>query len=203
MKRIFTSLWVLLFVIGTDVTASAYDNEWKTLDSEINSFYNQGFDDHAVEAAKQTLQNDEQSLSPDDPKIARSLSLLAMLYKYKGQYAQAEPLFKRALTIDEKVFGEDDASVAIILGNLAELYIHQGQYAQAEPLFKRALAIDEKNFGRDHPDVAADMKNINTLHRKIIMKKVEQLIIIAGIFFAIILCCVYLLKLKSSKLMAS
>ncbi len=69
----------------------------------------------------------------------------------QGQYAQAEPLYKRSLAIREKALGPDHPDVATSLNNLAELYRAQNQYAQAEPLYKRSLAIREKAFGVSHP----------------------------------------------------
>ena len=81
----------------------------------------------------------------------RDLNNLAALYCTQGQYAQAEPLYKRALAIWEKALGPDHPDVATSLNNLAELYGTQGQYAQAEPLYKRALAIDEKASVPNHP----------------------------------------------------
>jgi tetratricopeptide (TPR) repeat protein len=50
------------------------------------------------------------------------LNDLAALYRRQGQYAQAEPLVKRALAIYEKALGPDHPSVATSLNNLAALY---------------------------------------------------------------------------------
>ena len=96
--------------------------------------------------------------------MAQSLNNLAALYMYQGQYAQAEPLFKRALAISEKVLGADHHNVARSLNNLAGLYLVQGEYAQAEPLFKRSLAINEKVLGQDHPEVALSLNNLAYLY---------------------------------------
>ena len=83
----------------------------------------------------------------------------------QGQYAQAEPLYKRSLAIWEKALGPDHPDVATSLNNLAVLYHTQGQYAQAEPLYKRSLAIREKALGPDHPDVATSLNNLAVLYR--------------------------------------
>ncbi|MCV4933336.1 tetratricopeptide repeat protein, partial [Escherichia coli] len=66
-----------------------------------------------------------------------SLNNLAGLYDAQGQYALAEPLYKRSLAIKEKALGPDHPDVATSLNNLAGLYDAQGQYALAEPLYKR------------------------------------------------------------------
>ncbi len=83
-----------------------------------------------------------------------------------GQFARAEPLYKRSLAIKEKALGPNHTDVATTLNNLGSLYQAPGQYAQAEPPFKRALAIDEKAYGPNHPAVATDLNNLAELYRK-------------------------------------
>jgi tetratricopeptide (TPR) repeat protein len=83
----------------------------------------------------------------------------------QGQYADAEPLYKRSLAIREKALGSDHLDVAQSLNNLAELYQAQGRYADAELLHKRALAIREKALGPDHPDVAVSLNNLAELYQ--------------------------------------
>jgi CHAT domain-containing protein len=96
--------------------------------------------------------------------VATGLNSLAVLYDNQGQYAQAEPLHKRALAIREKSLGPDHSNVAFSLNNLAVLYQAQGQYAQAEPLYKRSLAILERSFGTDHPRVASILNGLAELY---------------------------------------
>ena len=65
-----------------------------------------------------------------------------------GDYAEAEPLKRRAMAIDEKSYGPDDPNVAIRLNNLAHLLQATNRLGEAEPLMRRALAIDEESYGR-------------------------------------------------------
>jgi len=67
---------------------------------------------------------------------------LAFLYFNQGQYAAAEPLYKRALSIYEKALGPDHPSVATFLNNLAALYRATGQILEAQELEKR---LSDKN----------------------------------------------------------
>ena len=87
----------------------------------------------------------------------------ATILQKMGQYADAEPLFRRALAIDEKALGKDHPDVASSLNNLALLLYSQGKYGEAEPLYRRALAIREKALGPDHPDVAKSLNNLAAL----------------------------------------
>ena len=70
-----------------------------------------------------------------------SLNNLAELYRTQGQYAQAEPLYKRALAIQEKALGANHPEVATSLNNLALLYRKTGREIEAKELENRAAAI--------------------------------------------------------------
>ena len=85
------------------------------------------------------------------PDVAASLNDLANLYLLKGDYAKAEPLYKRALNIREKALGPEHPNVATSLNNLALIYYSKGDYAKAEPLYKRALDIRRRRSGRRAP----------------------------------------------------
>jgi tetratricopeptide (TPR) repeat protein len=74
--------------------------------------------------------------------------------RLQGQYAQVEPLLRRALAIREKVLFPEHPDVAASLNNLAELYVTLSEYEKAQPLYERALRIREKTLGSEHPDVA-------------------------------------------------
>ena len=96
----------------------------------------------------------------EDPEAGIVLHNLAGLLSAKGEYAAAEPLYRRALAIDEKVLSPDHPMVATGLIGLAELLRAKGEYAAAEPLYRRALAIDEKVLSPDHPMVARKLNNL-------------------------------------------
>ena len=100
----------------------------------------------------------------DEAEIAeptgRLFNQLGLLFDAKADYAEAEPLMRRALAIDEKSYGPDHPDVAIRLNNLAQLLQATNRLAEAEPLMRRALAIDEKSYGPDHPNVAIRLNNL-------------------------------------------
>ncbi len=73
--------------------------------------------------------------------MATSLNNLALFYNSQGQYAQAEPLFKRSLAIMEEAFGPDHPDVAASLENMAALYLKTGREKAAKELDHRAEAI--------------------------------------------------------------
>ncbi|HYK34833.1 tetratricopeptide repeat protein [Alloacidobacterium sp.] len=97
---------------------------------------------------------------PNDPIV---LNNLALSLDESGDYAAAEPLFRRALAIDEKALGPDHPEVATVLNNLAELLHDRDDYDAAEPLYRRALAINERTLGPDNPTTAKAINNLALL----------------------------------------
>jgi tetratricopeptide (TPR) repeat protein len=94
---------------------------------------------------------------------ARLMSQLGVYRLSRGQFRDAEPLFRRALAIGEQNLGLDDPNVASVLNNLAFLLRDTNRLDEAEPLFRRALAIDERSYGPDHPKIARDLNNLAML----------------------------------------
>ncbi|MBE9069169.1 CHAT domain-containing protein, partial [Leptolyngbya cf. ectocarpi LEGE 11479] len=88
----------------------------------------------------------------------------ALLYKSKGNYAEALPQYERALAISEATLGPGHPNVATSLNNLARLYHDQGNYAEALPQYERALAIREAALGPEHPDVAQSLNSLAVLY---------------------------------------
>ncbi len=76
--------------------------------------------------------------------MAASLNNLALLHKVQGNYAEAEPLYKRALAIWEKALGPEHPDVATSLENYAALLRETGRADEAAEMEARAKAIRAK-----------------------------------------------------------
>ena len=74
---------------------------------------------------------------------------LAEVYRQTGQFAKAEPLYRRSVTILEKALGPTHPEVALALSNLALFFMTTGQYATADTLYQRSLMIFEKSVSPD------------------------------------------------------
>src|SRR6266540_3062799 len=122
--------------------------------------------DEALRLYERALAIREKALGPDHPHVAGSLSNLANIYYFRGDFAKAEPLYERALAIREKTLGPDHPDVAASLNNLANICNRRGEYAKAEPLHRRALAIREKALGPEHPDVALSLNNLVMIYQQ-------------------------------------
>ncbi|MBI4463095.1 MAG: tetratricopeptide repeat protein [Acidobacteria bacterium] len=131
------------------------------------------------EAARAAFQNDEFSeaerlwlaardaagkFGPKDPRLAATLTNLAVLYRTEGRHGEAERINRQALDIWEGALEHrEDKDVVTALDNLAEIYHAEQRYSEAEPLHKRALAIREKVLGSEHPDVASSLEHYGSL----------------------------------------
>jgi tetratricopeptide (TPR) repeat protein len=74
--------------------------------------------------------------------MAYKMSKLAQLYTLKGQYALAEPLFKRSLDLRKAMYGNQNPIVAETLKGMAEMYQSWGQPQQAEDCLKQARQLE-------------------------------------------------------------
>src|SRR4051812_1121180 len=90
-----------LVLMSSNWHAPAHESEWQRLTDETFSLVAAGKHDQAVVVSKKALEVAKKK-GPDDPSVATSLNNLAVLYRRQGQYAAAEPLYKRALAINEK-----------------------------------------------------------------------------------------------------
>ena len=125
--------------------------------------YTQGRYSDAQELLLGALKKAER-FGPEDPRLAQALHRLGLVYKIRGNYAEAEASYLRALAIREKVLGATHTDVASTLNNLAALYETQGEFTKAEPLYQRALAIREKTLGPNHFDVSTVLNNLAVMY---------------------------------------
>ncbi|MEP7270952.1 MAG: tetratricopeptide repeat protein [Acidobacteriota bacterium] len=67
-----------------------------------------------------------------------------MLYKYTGNFDEAERLYQRALVITAGTLGQAHPEVATIYHNLGGLEHARGRDAGGEPLARRPVEIRER-----------------------------------------------------------
>src|SRR5579875_1410816 len=107
MRPMRVAILALAFlgIMSSLVHAQGAGLEWRILNQEVMELYRAGKYDRALVLARKALQVAEQSAGPNHPDVAASLNNLALVYEAQGDYAKAEPLFKRALAINEKALG--------------------------------------------------------------------------------------------------
>ena len=97
-------------------------------------------------------------------EAGRLLNATASYLHERGQYADAEPLYKQAMEIRRTALGERHPSYATSLNNLAVLYRAMVRHADAEPLYKQAMEIRRTALGERHPDYANSLNNLAVLY---------------------------------------
>jgi tetratricopeptide (TPR) repeat protein len=84
----------------------------------------------------------------------------------RGEYAEAEPVYRRVIAMRETLLGPEHPDTVQTLNALAVVYHHQGRYSEAEPLYHRVLTTREKVLGPEHPDTAQTLNNLAGLYHQ-------------------------------------
>jgi tetratricopeptide (TPR) repeat protein len=141
-------------------------NDCNQLNYQAVELYRQGEVAAAIAIFQQAVELARHNIPTPNKSLGDTLNNLATLYKFQGQWAEAESLYDRALAIYVEVFGdrpnEDMAATPTNWTNLAILNELQGRSsAKVELLYQRALPI----FG-DRPSdaVAASLNNLANLY---------------------------------------
>ncbi len=85
---------------------------------------------------------------------------LAWLYRYRGQYDQAEALFKEVLAARTANLGAGNPETFRSKNNLAWVYQAQGQFAKAEPLLRELVELYQQKAAVDLFAYAAPMGDL-------------------------------------------
>jgi len=105
-------------------------------------------------------------------QLVESLNHLAWLMEETGDYAAAEPLYRRSLEMLE----EGDPYYPSALNNLGLLLYHKGDWAGAEPLLRRAVALRRERLGPADESLADSLANLGQLvHAKGDLDEAEAL----------------------------
>ena len=120
-------------------------------------------------SGRSTQNNPTTSTSPSSARtvtrdVVESLNEQARQYERRGQYQQAEPLYREALTRREKQFGANHLAVAAASDNLGNAYLRTGAYQLAEAQYQRSLAIREQKLKPNHPEIAASLKGLGSVY---------------------------------------
>jgi len=100
--------------------------------------------------------------------IAGTLTGLANVHFYAGNYKESEALNQRLLTLHRQLYGPAHPSIAEDLVNLGAIQQDTGNYVEAEKFHRQSLAITRPFFGEDHPRTAA---GLTLVARALILQK--------------------------------
>ena len=136
------------------------------LNSQVVKLAEKGDLEGAIILAQEAVALGRDSQIGHHTVIADSLNNLAELYRLRGRYVDAKPLYQEVLDIRQNLLGESHPDIAQSLNNLAAFEVTQGQYYQAEIHFFAALNIWKQHLGEEHPEIATNLNNIAEVYRE-------------------------------------
>jgi tetratricopeptide (TPR) repeat protein len=112
--------------------------ETSTTEANLAGFLlDSGRADAALRLANAALAGLEDTLGPENPRVASVSTILAFCWRAKGDRVRAERLYRRALAIDEGAYGAEHPETLNDVKNLAEFLREIGKTAEAAALEKR------------------------------------------------------------------
>lgn len=98
--------------------------------------------------------------------VATSLEYAAKCFK-RGDFQEAEPIYRHALEVLERVYGAGDPDTLSALQSLGDLYFTMERYKEAVPIYRRLVIIGEKVFGKTHPNVVEMVHRLALTYEKL------------------------------------
>ncbi len=136
------------------------------LTAQVVRLYNEKKYDEALPLAKRTVEIREKELGKENELVASALGNLAMIYKAKKDYFNAEAPFRRVVKIREKILGPQHPGLHDYLINLAWVVYANNKSREAEELFQRAISIREQAFGMENIQTAVALQHLAVYYQK-------------------------------------
>ena len=119
----------------------------------------------AEKLLRKSAQLSQERFGSEDPRTARVLSDLGVVYLAAEKAAPAAESLRRALEIREKIEGSE-ADLAVTLGHLAKAYAARLHYAAAEQVFLHSIAMHEKAKSPNRREFATVTNNLGEHYRQ-------------------------------------
>jgi CHAT domain-containing protein/tetratricopeptide (TPR) repeat protein len=137
-------------------------NSSKDKDDDISPLVNNGlglvnlnlgnFTD-AEQRLKESIDYFEKRNLYHDPNFGQALGNLAEVYRERGDFQLAIPLYEKAIGVMAISVGKEDSEYARWIHNFGLLYLQNSDYDMAETCFRRALGIREKALPAQHMEI--------------------------------------------------
>lgn len=154
--------------IAESATVLASDLEDETITEPftglIRFYESQGLYDRAQEWCESGALLTGNRCSQSSWQYALSMGSSGRIYRFRGQYAEAETAYNQARAIRTALFGESSAQVAEVLNDLATVYYDRSDYAEAEVLFAQALKSWERAAEPMPAEISDCLNNLGMLY---------------------------------------
>src|SRR5262245_16612869 len=157
--------WILVIVLALASWpgVAAQETPWEKAAKAGDQLIKQGRYPEAETSYLEALVEAEKS-GVQDPRLAKSLTNLAALYRNQGKYPEALRLLQKALSIWDGIPETNHIGRAAVLDDLAFICLNQRLYDQAEAHYRRSLNIREKALGPEHTDVAMTLNSLAAVY---------------------------------------
>jgi CHAT domain-containing protein/tetratricopeptide (TPR) repeat protein len=108
----------------------------------------------ALEEANDVYSTYKELLGERDPRFAKIVHLMGMIYHSLGDFDEAERLYLQSTEIRKQVYGERHPSYAYDLNDLAVLYANMGDLDRTEQMLRQAADIWKAAAGDKQEDYA-------------------------------------------------
>ena len=119
----------------------------------------------AEKLLRKSAELSQERFGPEDPRTARVLSDLGVVYLAAEKAAPAAESLRRALEIREKIEGSE-ADRAVTLGHLAKAYAARLHHAEAERLFRQSIAMHQGAKSPHRREFATVSNNLGEHYRQ-------------------------------------
>jgi len=124
------------------------------------------FDSFLVKLCQNRLETIQQSAGLESHILA-AMSSLARVYRYVGQWKEAEELGVQVMEMSLRVLGSEHPDTLTNIADLASTFWNQGRWTKAEELEGQMIEMRRKVLGPEHPDTLASMGNLASTYRNL------------------------------------
>ena len=114
----------------------------------------------AIDHFHESMRLYEEALGPDDARVGRMSTNLAVALRQSGDLDGAEQAYDRALAVLGAALGPGHPDLGPLLSNSAGLLFFRGRYREALARYREALAIGEAALPAQHPQLGHAHNNI-------------------------------------------
>ena len=134
--------------------------EAERLTAKYDSLFEEDDLESAIEVIGRQLQIKRRYFTEQHQEVATCLFMKALFTDYLGNYAEAEPIYRKALEIRREILEPVHPETSESLTNCAFISKLQDYYKEAEQFNREALEMDLVLFGEEDPSVATDLDNL-------------------------------------------
>ncbi|MEM9459578.1 MAG: serine/threonine-protein kinase [Myxococcota bacterium] len=139
-------------VAGNGMNLANVQGQYAKTMSETNPTASERAYDEAERLYEQIISFCERTYGPTSHKVARTLAMLGLVQRNRGDLAKARHSYERALTVLRGLSGFE-GDLARSLNNIAQLDLAEKNYEQAETHHREALAIQLGKYGESNLSV--------------------------------------------------